>query len=192
MVPLWVASGYAGAAYAVTLYYIPLFFAFVRGRHTNEQTMRLLPFIIVFIVVLLLTGALLPVIGRYKLVYLCASSCIPAGAVAMTALMDENVSEAKVLAFEALIDVGLGMQFQHALGISNVICEDSRDRVDSAVICNMVQMGGIASILAAAGCIFQNVGYMEDLLGVVFSLHVTPEKTRPFRTGIPGWRRHVV
>lgn len=159
LVPLWIVCGCAGAAYAVTLYYVPLFFAFVRGHDTNEQTVRLLPFIVVFIAVVLLTGALLPAVGRYKLVYLCGGSCILAGAVSMALLMDENVSETRVMAFEALIGVGLGMQFQHALGISNAICQNPPDRVDSAFICNMAQMGSIATILAVAGCIFQNVGY---------------------------------
>lgn len=160
LIPLWVASGCAGAAYAVTLYYTPLFFAFVRGRDANEQTVRLLPFIIAFIFVVLLTGTLLPVIGRYRVVYFCAGSCTLAGAVAMAVLMkEENISEAKVMAFEALIGVGLGMQFQHALGILGATCTDGRDREDSTVICNMAQMGSIATILAAAGCIYQNVGY---------------------------------
>jgi MFS family permease len=189
LVPLWIASGCAGAAYAVTLYYIPLFFAFVLGRDTNEQTVRLLPFIVVFIVVVLFTGALLPVIGRYKIVYLCAGTCVLAGAAAMATLMDENISEAKVMAFEALIGVGLGMQFQHALGISNVICQSSRDRVDSTVICNMVQMGGIATVLAVAGCVFQNVGYnlLSDALG---SAGYTEKQLREALGGVSSevWR----
>lgn len=95
---MWIASDRAGTAYAVTLYYIPLFFAFMRGCDTNNQTIRLLLFIIVFIVVVLLTGILLLVIGRYKLIYLYASSYILAGTVTITALINENVSEVKVLA----------------------------------------------------------------------------------------------
>lgn len=167
LVPLWIASGCAGAAYAVTLYYIPLFFAFARGHEALQQTVRLLPFILVFIVVVLFTGAVLPIIGRYKIVYLIAGSFTLAGASAMAATLDENTSEAQVMGLEALIGIGLGMHFQHALGISNVINKNARDRVDSAVISNMVQMGGIAIILAIAGCVFQNVGYnlLVDAIG---------------------------
>lgn len=167
LIPLWIASGCAGAAYAVTLYYIPLFFAFARGHEALEQTIRILPFILVFIVVVLFTGALLPLIGRYKIVYVLAGSFTLAGAAAMAATLDEHVPERQIMGLEALIGIGLGMHFQHALGISNVINKNARDRVDSAVICNMVQMGGIAVILATAGCIFQNVGYnlLADAIG---------------------------
>lgn len=157
--PLWIASGCAGAAYAVTLYYVPLFFAFTQGYGSLQQTVRLLPFVLVFIVVVLFTGAMLPKIGRYKIVYILAATFTITGAAAMVATMDHRISESKVMGFEALIGAGLGMHFQHALGISNVINKDPRDRVDSNVICNMVQMGGIAVSLSMAGCIFQNVGY---------------------------------
>lgn len=159
LLPLWIASGCAGAAYAVTLYYIPLFFAFTRGYGSLEQTVRLLPFVLVFIVIVLFTGALLPAIGRYKIVYILAGTFTLVGSSAMVATMDDKISESKVMGFEALIGAGLGMHFQHALGISNVINKNARDRVDSNVICNMIQMGGIAVSLSMAGCIFQNVGY---------------------------------
>ena len=168
LLPIWIASGCAGGAYAVTLYYIPLFFAFARGRGSMEQTVRMLPFILVFIVVVLLTGATLPAIGRYKIIYIMAGSATLAGGAAMVATMDSNVSEAQVMGFEALIGLGLGMHFQHGLAISNVINkEDPGDRVDSSIICNMSLMGGVAAVLAMAGCIFQNVGFnlLADAIG---------------------------
>lgn len=167
LLPIWIASGCAGAAYAVTLYYIPLFFAFARGHGAMEQTERMLPFILVFIVVILFTGAVLPIIGRYKIIYIMAGSATLAGATAMATTMDSSISEAHVMGFEALIGIGLGMHFQHGLGISNVINKDPGDKVDSSIICNMVMMGGIAVVLSMAGCIFQNVGFnlLVDAIG---------------------------
>lgn len=160
LIPIWVASGCAGASYAVTLYYTPLFFAFARGHDALQQTVRLLPFILVFIVVVLLTGGLLPVIKVYKPVYCLAGLFTLVGATAMTVMLRTDVSESLVMGLEALIGVGLGMHFQHGFGISNVINRDNaRDRVDSTVVCNMLQMGSIAGILAVAGCVFQNEGY---------------------------------
>jgi hypothetical protein len=38
LLPLWVASGCAGASYAITLYYVPLFFAFAHGQDALRQT----------------------------------------------------------------------------------------------------------------------------------------------------------
>ncbi|GES64649.1 efflux pump antibiotic resistance protein [Aspergillus terreus] len=167
LLPLWIASGCAGASYAVTLYYLPLFFAFARGYSALEQTARLLPFILVFIAVVMLVGGLLPVFGRYNIIYIVAGIATVAGAGVMAATLSPSVSEAQVLGLEALIGVGLGCSFQHGVGISNVINKEPRDRVDSAVMFNMAQMGGIAIVLAVAGSIFQNVGYkmLVDAVG---------------------------
>lgn len=167
LLPIFVASGCAGAAYAITIYYAPLFFAFTRGRGAMEQSVRLLPFILVFIVTIMLTGGLLPLIGRYQIIYLLGGASTLAGAAAMVATMDANVSEAQIMGLEALLGFGLGLHFQHGVGISNVINKNDRDRVDGAVLCNMSQMCGIAMMLAIAGSIFQNVGFslLKDALG---------------------------
>lgn len=160
LMPIWIASGCAGASYAVTLYYTPLFFAFARGYGALEQTVRVLPFILVFIVVVLLTGGLLPVVGRYKIIYVLAGAFTLSGAAAMAATLGSDTSEAQVMGLEALLGIGLGLHFQHGFGISNVINKrNERDRVDSTVVCNMAQMGSIAMILAIAGAVFQNVGF---------------------------------
>ncbi|KAE8154169.1 major facilitator superfamily domain-containing protein [Aspergillus avenaceus] len=167
LLPLWIASGCAGASYGVTLYYTPLFFAFARGHDAMQQTVRLLPFVLVFIAVVMLVGGTLPLFGRYNLIYIFAGIATIAGSSAMAATLSPSVSESQILGLEALIGVGLGCSFQHGVGISNVINKDPRDRVDSAVLFNMAQSGSIAIILAIAGSIFQNVGYnlLTDAIG---------------------------
>ncbi|KAB8276579.1 major facilitator superfamily domain-containing protein [Aspergillus minisclerotigenes] len=167
LVPLWIASGCAGASYAGTLYYTPLFFAFARGHSALQQTVRLLPFVIVFIAVVLLVGALLPLFGRYNLIYIIAGLATVAGAGAMAATLSPDVPESQVMGLEALIGVGLGCSYQHGVGISNVINKDPRDKVDSVVMFNLAQMGGITVILSIAGSIFQNVGFhlLKEAIG---------------------------
>lgn len=159
LIPLWVASCCATASYAITLYYTPLFFAFARGLGAIEQTVRLLPFILLFIVFVSLTGRLLPKIGYYNSIYLVGGGITLAAGAAMTSILDVDVPQSQILALEALIGIGVGMTFQHGIAISNVINKDQRDRVDSLTICNMAQMGGISLILAVAGGIFHNVGH---------------------------------
>ncbi|PTU21457.1 hypothetical protein P175DRAFT_0476589 [Aspergillus ochraceoroseus IBT 24754] len=167
LLPLWWASGCAGAAYGVTLYYIPLFFAFTRGLDPLQQTVRILPFILVFIVVAMLVGGLLPILGRYNLIYIAGGVSMIAGAGAMAGTLTRTLSETQILGLEALIGIGLGCSFQHGIGISNVINRNPQDRVDSAVLSNMAQTGSIAIVLAVAGSIFQNVGYalLVDAIG---------------------------
>ncbi|OGM50811.1 efflux pump antibiotic resistance protein [Aspergillus bombycis] len=167
LLPLWIASGCAGASYAVTLYYTPLFFAFARGHSALQQTVRLLPFVLVFIAVVMLVGALLPVFGRYNIIYIIAGTVTIAGGAAMAATLSPNVPESQVLGLEALIGVGLGCSYQHGVGVSNVINKNLRDKVDSVVLFNLSQMGGITIILSVAGSIFQNVGFnlLTDAVG---------------------------
>ncbi|KAL4744409.1 hypothetical protein BDW72DRAFT_212683 [Aspergillus terricola var. indicus] len=162
LVPLFVASGCAGASYAVTLYYTPLFFAFVRGHDAMEQTVRILPFILVFIItVFLVGGTVLPRLGRYNLIYYVSGLATTAGGAALAATMSASTSESQIMGLGALIGVGLGCSFQHGIGISNVINRDGspQDRVDSALLFNMSQMGSITIVLVIAGAIFHNVGF---------------------------------
>jgi hypothetical protein len=119
-----------------------------------EQTVRLLPFVTVFVAVIILVGGLLPVFGRYNLVYIVAGIATVAGAGAMAGTLSPGVSESQVLGLAAFIGVGLSCSFQHGVDVSNVINKNPRDRVDSAVMFNMAQMGGIAIALAVAGSIF--------------------------------------
>lgn len=159
LLPIWIASGCAGASYAITLYYTPLFFAFVKGASEMQQTVRILPFILVFIVIVLTTGAMLPAIGRYQYVYVVAGTFTLAGAAAMAAILDDQTSESVVMGIQAIIGIGLGMHWQHGASLCNVINKDPRQKVDSIVIFNMSQMGAIAVALAMGGAIYQNVGF---------------------------------
>ncbi|KAF7557189.1 hypothetical protein G7046_g6105 [Stylonectria norvegica] len=159
LLPLWIATACAGASYAVTLYYTPLYFAFARGFGALEQTVRILPFILVFIIMVVLAGGSLPKHGRYSLLFILGGAITLAGGAAMVVTLKTGVSQSQVMGLEALIGVGLGLHFQHGIGISNVILKSQRDRVDSVVLFNMAQMGGIAIALSIAGSIYQNVGY---------------------------------
>lgn len=171
LLPIWIASACAGSVYAVTLIYTPLFFAFARGADALRQSLLLLPFTVPFILTLLLTGILLPVVRRPKVFYIIGSAIAVAGASAMVAtLADLTSSEGRIMGLEALTGVGLGMLFQHGVGICNVINKKRHwsTRVDGVALCNLAQFGGIAITLAIAGAVFQNVGVslLEEAIGV--------------------------
>lgn len=174
LIPIWIGTGCAGASYAITLYYTPLFFAFVKGSSEMQQTVRLLPFILVFIVIVLTTGATLPAIGRYQIIYIVGGIFTLAGAASMAALMDDDTAESLVMGLEAVIAIGLGMHWQHGASICNVINKEPKSKVDSIVLITMAQMGGIAVALAMGGAIYQNVGFnllSDALAGQDYSDH---------------------
>ena len=193
--PIWVASACAGSTYAVTLYYTPLFFAFTRRFGPLQQTVRILPFILVFIFVVLLTGTLLPRVGkRYGFVYVAAGVVTASSAATLAVAMRQGVSDAQVMACVAVIGLGLGMHFQHGAAIiSNAhhehdSTEDSDDnlqraQVDSLAVFNLAQMGGIAVTLTAASAVFENVGY-HSLVHVIGSERYTSHEIREALAGV--------
>ncbi|KOS20402.1 putative transporter [Escovopsis weberi] len=159
MTPIWVASVCSGMSYGVTMYYTPLFFAFMRGMGPIKQAIRLFPFIFVLIVSLSLTGRLLPIIGRYKYVYMSAGAiCLAAGA-SLTATLKTTVPDGQVLGLTALIGFGLGLHFLHGVSVSNAIHPSERDRIDGSLVGNIGLLGGISLSLMMAGSIYQNIGY---------------------------------
>ncbi|KAG7404465.1 Efflux pump DEP3 [Fusarium oxysporum f. sp. rapae] len=158
MIPLWVASGCAGATYAIMLYYMPLFYAFSKGLGALQQTVRLLPFILPFIVTVIIITACLPRVNHYGLIYLAGGAITLGSAIALATTLAPNVSESKVMGLTALVGVGLGLHFQHSNAISNRIHKDLRDRMEGAALLNMSLMGGISMALIIAGAVYENRG----------------------------------
>jgi MFS family permease len=159
LIPLWIASGCAAVAYAIPLYYIPLFFAFARGHDAIQQTIRTLPFILTFITTVVIVAGVLPMVGRrYNLFYIFAGALITSGSAALATTLSRSTPDSHILGFSALIGIGLGFSFQHGIGISNTLNANVKDRVDSATLLLLAQMGAIAISLSIGGCILSNVG----------------------------------
>jgi MFS family permease len=169
MIPLWVASGCAGATYAIMLYYMPLFYAFSKGLSALQQTVRLLPFVLPFIVTVVIIAACLPRVKHYGLIYLAGGAITLGSATALATTLAPNVSESKVMGLTALVGVGLGLHFQHSNAISNRIHKDLRDRIEGAALLNMSLMGGISMALIIAGAVYENRGMslLKSALGSV-------------------------
>ncbi|OBS16363.1 hypothetical protein FPOA_12961 [Fusarium poae] len=158
MLPLWVASGCAGATYAIMLYYMPLFYSFSKGLGALQQTVRLLPFILTFILTVVIIAASLPRMKQYGVIYLAGGVITLSSATALATTISPGVPESKVMGLTALVAVGLGLHFQHSNAISNRINKDLRDRVECAALLNMSLMGGISMALIIAGAIYENRG----------------------------------
>ncbi|KAL2857271.1 major facilitator superfamily domain-containing protein [Aspergillus pseudoustus] len=179
LVPLWIASGCVAVAYAITLYFIPLFFAFARGLDPMQQTVYTLPFILTFITAVVLVGAVLPLVGRhYYLFYIFASAATTSAAAGLAAILDASTPDSQIMGLAAVIGLGLGASFQHGVGISNTQTKTTRDRVDSATLLLLAQMGTIAISLPIAGCILQNMGEakLADALRGIPGLELSREE----------------
>ncbi|KAM5359188.1 hypothetical protein ACJA88_015191 [Fusarium oxysporum] len=140
------------------LYYMPLFYAFSKGLSALQQTVRLLPFVLPFIVTVVIIAACLPRVKHYGLIYLAGGAITLGSATALATTLAPNVSESKVMGLTALVGVGLGLHFQHSNAISNRIHKDLRDRIECAALLNMSLMGGISMALIIAGAVYENRG----------------------------------
>ncbi|KAF4470601.1 hypothetical protein FALBO_2490 [Fusarium albosuccineum] len=180
---VWVASACAGISYAITLYYMPLFFAFTRGLGALEQTVRMLPFISTFIVTLLGVGYYLPRLGWYKTIYVGGGVVTLAAGTALALILEPRASESTVMGLTALVGIGLGFHFQHGTAISNVLINMRGRKTDGVAIFNMALMGGISVSLVIAGAIYENRGFslLSSALG---SDHYDEEDIREALSGV--------
>ncbi|SCN99746.1 uncharacterized protein FFB20_10983 [Fusarium fujikuroi] len=183
ILPLWIVSGCAGATYAITLYYLPLFYAFSKGHGALQQTIRMLLFIFTFIVTVLIVGVFLSKIKQYGVIYVVGGATTMASGTALAIALDSDMSDNKVMGLTALIGVGLGFQFQHGNAISNKINKTLRDRVDSAALLNMSLMGGISTALIMAGAIYENRG-MALLPSSLEAFHYDDKTIREVLAGV--------
>ncbi|MGH8010622.1 MAG: MFS transporter, partial [Candidatus Binatia bacterium] len=160
MCALWVGSACAGSTYAISLYYLPLYFAFTRGADALEQTVLMLPFVLAFIVSVAVTGRLLrfPVVVR--MIFLIGGAVVAAAGVALAVVLQRSPPTAHLVGLEILLGGGVGLLFQHSVGICDQLnrSESKITRLDAIFRCNLAQMGGIAVTLEVAGSIYQNVG----------------------------------
>ncbi|VZI11067.1 unnamed protein product [Fusarium fujikuroi] len=171
------------ATYAITLYYLPLFYAFSKGHGALQQTIRMLLFIFTFIVTVLIVGVFLSKIKQYGVIYVVGGATTMASGTALAIALDSDMSDNKVMGLTALIGVGLGFQFQHGNAISNKINKTLRDRVDSAALLNMSLMGGISTALIMAGAIYENRG-MALLPSSLEAFHYDDKTIREVLAGV--------
>ncbi|KID81854.1 Major facilitator superfamily domain, general substrate transporter [Metarhizium guizhouense ARSEF 977] len=183
---LWVCSACAGASYAVALYYFPLYFAFAKGADALQQTLWVLPFVLAFITSVAITGQLLPVFAAHKVIlviFAVGGAIVTTAGGTLAAILNRETPTAHLVGFQILMGSGVGLQFQHGIGICNAMKRSANKlaRLDSIFMCNLAQMGGIAITLAAAGSIFQNVGYR--LLARSLGTALTEEQIRALLAG---------
>ncbi|KAI4598079.1 hypothetical protein KJ359_003888 [Pestalotiopsis sp. 9143b] len=159
-----------GVVYGPTLYYTPIYFAFTHGHGALAAAVRLLPFIGVFIFMIFLAGALLPVVRYYKIFFMVGAALILIGGGLQQTITPQS-SEGKVMGYEAIVAAGAGLVWPISLPIASAVLPQ-QDRMDAAALFNMGQMGGISVSLAMAGAIYENLG--SRLVGqVVAELNLT-------------------
>jgi MFS family permease len=131
-----------------------LFFQFVDGDSALEAAVRLLPYIVFYVVSCIASGALMSKFGYYMPWYLSAGIFVVVGSALMITI-DNVSSTAHVYGYSILLGIGSGSYCQASFAVAQgkVKMED----IPSAVgFITNAQVSGIAIALSTAEAIFLN------------------------------------
>lgn len=157
LVLVYFVTAATATAGGVTLYYIPLFFAFTRGDTALQAAVRLLPYIVIFIFFIMFSGATLPMVGRYAPYYTLGGILILIGSSVMFTIRIDS-SASLIYGMEVLIAAGSGITFQSGYAVASAMV-DSKDKSNAIGFVNTAQIGTTALALAIASSLYQNLGF---------------------------------
>lgn len=175
------ATSGVGAAYGISIYYTPLFFAFVHGSGPVQAAVRLLPFTGSFIGCSLLGAGLLPRVKYYAPYYIASGVCITIGSGLLTRV-SSSMSQSEVMGLTALIGAGAGVSW--AVGATVLTMNVPQDRrLDISAMFALFQIGGIAFSLAIAAIVYRHIGI--QLLSVTLrDSGLAPNEIRELMAGL--------
>jgi Major Facilitator Superfamily len=153
---------YFGTAAAATglftaVYYIPLFFQFVRSDTAIEAAVRLLPCVLVTVTVVMINGILMPILGYYMPWYVFSGVFLTIGGALMYTVTPETSTSA-LYGYSVLIALGAGSTLQAAYSITGSKVEP-HDIAAAVGFINVGQLGSITLALGISSAVFQNVAF---------------------------------
>ena len=175
MVLLFIATACAGTCLFVPIFYVPLFFQFTNGDSGLDSAVRLLPFIFVFIFVVMAQGVLMPKLGYYYPFYIIAGVLTTIGG-ALMYTVKSTTSASAIYGFTVLIAIGSACTSQAAYSIAPGKVQPHQIS-DAIGFINVAQIGSIVIGLTVSGSVFQNTAF-RNLNAVLQPLGLGPEEVR--------------
>lgn len=177
----FLATSGVGASYGISIYYTPLFFAFVHGSSPVEAAVRLLPFTGAFIGCSLFGAGILPKVRYYAPYYILSGTFIIIGAGLLTRV-SPSMSESEVMGLSALVGAGAGMSWAISATVATMNVPHNR-RLDVSAMAVAFQIGGIALALAIAACVYRNMGF-KLLKEILKDSGIAPWEIRELMAGL--------
>ncbi|RAL64802.1 hypothetical protein DID88_001399 [Monilinia fructigena] len=145
MVLLFICTAAAGTALFIPIFYIPLFFQFSKGDDGIEAAVRLMPFIVLYIVTVMSQGMIMPKIGYYWPFFVLWAMFALSGGAAMT-----TITTSTNAGFYLRLDIAPA-----------ILGRDHRSQEVPASIgyINVAQIGGVVIGLAVSGTVFQSTAF---------------------------------
>ena len=151
---LFAQTACAVTALFVTVYFIPIFFEFVKNDSALTAGVRLLPFIIPHMFSVILNGVIMGKTGWYMPWYLAGGILCVAGAVPLyTSSLD--VSAARTYGWSILVGVGCGAYSQASFSVAQAKA-DPKSVHDAVAFITCAQLLGVALALTISNSVFLN------------------------------------
>ena len=138
----------------ITIYYIPLYFQFVRGESAIQSAVDLLPFLFSSVTTMLISGRLIASFGYYKLWFITGSSLALIMSVCLYTT-DINTSHGKIYGYLILGGVGTGLYAMNAGPVMAAIVQKEHV-ADASTIFGCVDTLCGAFAVGITNCIFVN------------------------------------
>ncbi|EOA86419.1 uncharacterized protein SETTUDRAFT_161296 [Exserohilum turcica Et28A] len=157
---LYIVTAAGTTTLYVVVYYIPLFFQFVRDDEALMAAVRLLPFVVIGVTVNLVSGSLLHLIKLYMVLYIIASIFLIAGGGPLMVYLDPSSSAGTIYGLTILAAVGTGLSMVTGYTVATLTLEP-QDIGPGLKLQNVAQIGGQVIALAVAGQIYQSTAIKE-------------------------------
>ncbi|KAL2260258.1 hypothetical protein VTK26DRAFT_5768 [Humicola hyalothermophila] len=154
------------SALVVITYFLPLWYQTVKDTSAQQSGVGLIPMLVAVIVGVVVSGALVSIIGYYTPFALLGSVLMPVGLGLLTTIKPDT-SRAILLIFPGIFGLGVGVGFQQPLIGVQAALPQSDIPVGTSIIV-FGQTIGAAIIIAAGESLFQNrlVDNLEKYLGL--------------------------
>ncbi|KAL2867463.1 MFS general substrate transporter [Aspergillus lucknowensis] len=154
MMLLFVETAAAGTSSFVPIYFIPLYFQFVKGDGALEAGVRLLPFIVPMVVFNLVNGVGMSALGYYMPWYLGGGILVIVGGVLLQ-IVDLSTNVAQIYGALVVGGIGTGVFSQASFSVAqSLVAVEEIPMAVGFITC--AQVGGSAIALSIANTVFLN------------------------------------
>ncbi|PNP47846.1 hypothetical protein TGAMA5MH_00898 [Trichoderma gamsii] len=151
---LYVEAAAAMAAIYIPIFYIAIYFQFVRNDSSLEAAIRLLPYVILFIVANLAVGYLLPKVNRYIILYVIAGVLLTISGSLLYVYLTPTTKPATIYGLSIIEGIGAGMTAQVGFGIATLE-SGPKDAAHALTLQNLGQLGAGVITLVIAGQVYR-------------------------------------
>lgn len=138
-----------------SIYFVPLYFQFVKSDTALEAGVRLLPLVAMLVLFCVGNGILMSQTGYYMPWYCFGGLCIVISSALLSSTIDQFSSPSKIYGYTALLGIGCGSYLQASYSVAQAILPASQIP-ESIGYLTLAQVGGGTFALSIANAVFLN------------------------------------